>query len=105
MSRYTVSISGDLENKLEFYMKQKNITKKTTAIRECVETATNNENILVLFNELDKKLNRVLYRQNMYRKLLEQFFVNMGFSKNQDANEDLLLKEFYDNNNKYMRFE
>lgn len=51
--------------------------------------------------DISQKLNRILYRQNLNKKLLEQIFVNLGFPVNEIVENDTLLKQFYKNNNKY----
>lgn len=83
-------------------MKEHKIKLRSVAIKDCINKATNKEDINNFYSELDKKLNRILYRQNMNKKLLEQFFVNMGFPVNEKIENDLSLKQFYQNNNNYI---
>lgn len=46
------------------------------------------ESSLDLINDLDSKLNRLLYREELTKKLLAQFFVNMEFAKNISLDSD-----------------
>lgn|SRR5574344_1737314 len=102
MSRYTVDLTGEIENKLKEYMKENKIKLRSVGIKNCIVDATNKENINIFLLELDKKFNKILYRQNMLKKLLEQLFVNMGFPVNEIVENDLVLKDFYDKNNKFI---
>ena len=80
-------------------MKENKIKKRSVAIKKCIEDATNKEGEKSFIIELDKKINRVLYRQNLNRKVLDQLFANMGFGTNMNVEADLLLKKIYDDNN------
>ena len=64
-----------------------------------IEKGIKEEEKIELFYEISEKLNRILYRQNIDKKLLEQLFANMGFPINEDPNKDKLLKSFYEKNN------
>lgn len=88
-----------MEEKLHCYMKENKIKKRSVAIKQCIEEATSKETTKSFIIELDKKLNRILYRQNLNRKILEQLFTNMDFGTNMDVETDLLLKKIYDDNN------
>ncbi len=59
------------------------------------------ESSLDLINDMDSKLNRLLYRETFTKKLLAQFFVNMGFAKNISLENDKCYQEFLESNNKY----
>lgn len=59
------------------------------------------ESSLDLISDLDSKLNRLLYRETLTKKLLEQFFVNMGFAKNISLDSDRCYQEFLIENDKY----
>lgn len=80
-------------------MRDNKIKMRSVAIKKCIEDATNKETDKSFMIELDKKLNRILYRQNLNRKILEQLFSNMDFGTNMDVETDLLLKKIYDDNN------
>lgn len=99
IGKYTIDISGALEEKLHRYMSDNKIKMRSVAIKKCIEDATNKETEKGFMLELDKKLNRILYRQNLNRKVLDQLFANMGFGTNIDVEADLLLKKIYDENN------
>lgn len=100
IGKYTIDISGALEEKLLHYMKDNKIKLRSVAIKKCIEVATDKESDKSFMIEIDKKLNRILYRQNLNRKILEQLFTNMGFGVNLNVENDSLLKKIYDDNNK-----
>lgn len=102
MARYTIDINNELEYKLKIYMKENNIKFRSVAIKKCIEDVTNKATNKIAIFELDRKLNRLLYRENQNRKLLEQLFVNMGFDSNKNVSQDPLLKNVYEINNKYI---
>ena len=82
-------------------MAEHKIQKKSEAIKNCIfKTIFNNEQQDSMY-DISQKLNRILYRQNLNKKLLEQIFVNLGFPVNEIVENDTLLKQFYKNNNKY----
>lgn len=102
IARYTIELSGDLEKKLQRYMKANDINLRSVAIKSCIEKATSKDDYEALALELDKKYNRILYRLNLNKKLLEQFFANMGFQVNYKVEDDVFLKQFYQDNNNYV---
>ena len=77
-------------------MKENNIKLKSVAIKRCIEIATNKDVDRSFLLELDRKLNRILYRQNLDKKILEQLFANMGFASNEDVDYDECLKKIYE---------
>lgn len=77
-------------------MKENNIKLRSIAIKRCIEDATIKENFKSALYEFDKKLNRILHRQSLNKKILEQLFSNMGFTENSDSKKDELLNEIYD---------
>lgn len=99
IGKYTIDISGALEEKLYRYMKDNKIKLRSVAIKKCIEYATDKETNKGFMLELDNKLNRILYRQNLNKKVLDQLFVNMGFGTNVNIETDLLLQKIYDDNN------
>ena len=54
-----------------------------------------------MLKDIDSKLNRIIYRENIQKKLLEQFYANMVFKKNYDVKTDESLNRFYQENNIY----
>lgn len=83
------------------YMKENRIKSKAEAIRKCLKTAVNIESKYDMLKDMDSKLNRIIYRENIHKKLLEQLYANMVFRKNYDVKEDKSLIEFYQNNDFY----
>ena len=86
---------------LKNYMKENKIKSKAEAIRKCLKTAVNMESKYDMLKDMDSKLNRIIYRENIQKKLLEQFFANMVFRKNYDVKTDESLNKFYQDNNSY----
>ena len=101
MRKYTFIIDDELERKLVAFKKLNNIKSTSAVIRECMELVLGGNELFYSVNALDKKINRLLYRENMNKKLLEQLFVNLGFPENEKVKEDEPLKEFYETNNIY----
>ena len=98
IARYTIYLDEDLEKKLETYMKENKIKMKSVAIKDCIFKTIFNQDYDNSLTQLSQKLNRILYRQNINKKLIEQIFCNMGFPLNEKIEDDNLLKEFYENN-------
>lgn len=96
MARYTIDIDDELEMKLSKYMKDSNIKLRSKAIKSCILIATDKESDKDYIYSVDKKLNTILYRLSIYKKILEQLFVNMEFSENNDIPNDVLLKQLYE---------
>lgn len=101
MSRYTIDLSGHTESMLFNYMKKNDIKLKSVGIKKCIEEVNNQENLELKIIEIDNKLNRLLYRENLNKKLLEQIFANMVFPINEDISKDECLKEFNEKNKNY----
>ena len=53
-------------------MKENNIALKSVAIKKCIEEATNKDDLRMILTDIDKKINRLLHRENIDKKLLEQ---------------------------------
>ena len=70
------------------YMKENKMKTKAEAIRKCLKTAVNIEAKYDMLKDIDSKLNRIIYRENFQKKLLEQFYANMVFKKNYDVKTD-----------------
>lgn len=83
------------------YMKENKIKTKAEAIRKCLKTAVSIEAKYNMLKDIDSKLNRIIYRENIQKKLLEQFYANMEFPVDKDVNTEKGLQRFYENNNFY----
>lgn len=83
------------------YMKENRIKSKAEAIRKCLKTAVNIESKYDMLKDMDSKLNRIIYRENIQKKLLEQFYANMEFSIDKDVKAEPGLVRFYEKNNFY----
>lgn len=101
IARYTIDINEELNKKLNLYMKVNNISLRSVAIKKCIEDATNRNDLEKMFIEIEKKINRILYRQSINKKLIEQLYVNLGFPYNEKIENDKNLKEFYIKYNKF----
>lgn len=99
--KFSVSFNEKESLLLLNYMKENNIKSKAEAIRKCLKTAISIEAKYDMLKDMDSKLNRIIYRENIQKKLLEQFFANMVFRKNYDVKEDESLIKFYQDNNFY----
>ena len=69
MARYTISIDTRIETLLNNYMKENNIDLKSVAIKKCIEEATNKEDLRMILVDIDKKINRLLHRENIDKKI------------------------------------
>lgn len=49
---------------------------------------------LDLIRDLDSKLNRLLYKETLTKKLLTQFFANKRFAKNISLDSDYVIMNF-----------
>lgn len=83
---------------LSKYMKDNNIKTKAKTIRKCIESASRTISMNDMICDIDNKINRLLYRENFKKKLLEQFYENMEFVMDQDIKTEPSLRRFYDNN-------
>lgn len=102
MSRYTIELDDELETKLKEYMEDNNIKLRSKAIKNCILVATNKATDKSYIYGIDKKLNTILYRLNLNKKILEQIFSNMEFAQNVSCFDDPLLKQIYEEyNSKY----
>lgn len=103
MAKFSINLCDKTEELLKQYMDNNNIKFKRDAIERCILAVASEEEHQSNIDEIDKKLNRILYRLSINTKLLEQSFVNMGFQFNEEVKQDSLLQEFYDKNNKYKK--
>lgn len=99
--KFSVLLNEDESILLKNYMKENKIKSKAEAIRKCLKTAVNMESKYDMLKDMDSKLNRIIYKENIQKKLLEQFFANMVFRKNYDVKTDESLNKFYQDNNSY----
>lgn len=87
---------------LDKFIMKNNCKSKAEAIRKCIELAVWLESRNYLLMDINNKLNRIIYRKNIQKKLLEQFYANMEFRVDQDVKTDESLKRFYQNNSFYL---
>lgn len=99
--KFSVLLNKKESTLLLNYMKENKIKTKAEVIRKCLKTAVNIETKYDMLKDMDSKLNRLLYRENIQKKLLEQFYANMVFKKNYDVKTDESLIKFYQENNIY----
>ena len=99
--KFSVLLSSKESVLLLNYMKENKIKTKAEAIRKCLKTAVSIEAKYDMLKDMDSKLNRIIYRENIQKKLLEQFYANMVFKKNYDVKTDESLNKFYQDNNYY----
>ena len=86
---------------LDTLMKKFKLKNRSEVIRKCIDLAMYQESSLDMMNDIDSKLKRLLYRETFTKKLLAQFFVNMGFAKNISLENDRCYQEFFDANIRY----
>lgn len=102
MSKFSVKLYDEEELLLSEFMKQNNIKNKADAVRKCIKLAVNFESRNDLLLDINDKLNRIIYRENIQKKLLEQFYANMEFPVDHDVKTEQGLVRFYENNNFYL---
>ena len=86
---------------LDTLMKKFKLKNRSEVIRKCIDLAMYQKSSLDLISDLDSKLNRLLYRETMIKKLLAQFFINMSFAKNISLEQDKCYQEFLIETDKY----
>lgn len=99
--KFSVALNEKESILLLDYMKENNIKSKAEAIRKCLRTAVSIEAKYDMLKDIDSKLNRIIYRENIQKKLLEQFYANMEFPVDKDIKTKLGLVRFYKKNNFY----
>lgn len=99
--KFSVALNEKESILLLDYMKENKIKSKAEAIRKCLRTTANLESKYDMLKDIDSKLNRLLYRENIQKKLLEQFYANMEFPIDKDVKTEKGLQRFYENNNFY----
>ena len=86
---------------IDTLMKKFKLKNRSEVVRKCIDLAMYQESSLDKIEDLDSKLNRLLYRENITKNLLAQFFVNMGFRRNIPLEDSECYQDFLDKNNKY----
>lgn len=99
--KFSVALNEKESILLLDYMKENKIKSKAEAIRKCIRTAVSIEAKYDMLKDIDSKLNRLLYRENIQKKLLKQFYANMEFPVDKDVKNEKGLQRFYENNNFY----
>lgn len=99
--KFSVALNEKESILLLDYMKENKIKTKAEAIRKCIRTAVSIESKYDMLKDIDSKLNRIIYRENIQKKLLEQFYANMEFPVDKDVKTEKGLQRFYQNNNFY----
>jgi len=102
MSKFSVNLYEDETIMLNDLIKKYNYKSKADVVRGCIKIAYNIESTFDKLSDIDNKLNRLLYRENITKKLVEQFYANMEFKKDQDVKTEEGLVRFYENNNFYI---
>ncbi len=82
-------------------MKENKIKRKAKAIRKCLRTTVNLQSKYDLLLDINNKLNRIIYRENIQKKLLEQFYVNMEFPVDKNIKAEPDFVRFYEKSNFY----
>lgn len=100
--KFSVALNEKESVLLLDYMKENKIKSKAEAIRKCLRTAVSVEAKYDMLKDIDSKLNRIIYRENIQKKLLEQFYANMEFPVDKDIKTEQGLQRFYEKNNFYI---
>lgn len=99
--KFSVSLNEKESILLLDYMKENEIKTKAEAIRKCIRNTVTIESKYDLLLDINNKLNRIIYRENIQKKLLEQFYANMEFPVDKDVKTEPSLVRFYEKNNFY----
>lgn len=99
--KFSISLNEKESILLLDYMKENKIKSKAEAIRKCIRATVTIESKEDLLLDINNKLNRIVYRENIQKKLLEQFYANMEFPVDKDVKTEKGLQRFYQNNNFY----
>lgn len=89
---------------LNDFMKKNNSKSKADAVRKRIRIACNLQSREDLLLDINNKINRIIYREKIQKKLLEQFYANMEFPVDQDVKAEKGLVRFYENNSFYYLF-
>lgn len=82
-------------------MEDNGFKNKSIAVRECIKRSVAIHDTDTMLFDLNNKINRLIHNQYLTKKLLEQLFTNLKFSKNSDIKSNKVLEEFYENFDKY----
>ena len=82
---------------LNKFMQENNFKNKSVAVRECIKRSVTIHDANTILFDLNNKINRLIHNQYLTKKLLEQLFTNLKFSKNSDIKSNEVLEEFYEN--------
>ena len=99
MKRFSVSVSDELYQELNYYVKKNKITKTDLFDKLLKEHLNipkeiiNVEDIFKTIKEIEVSLSKVKQKQNIHFNLALQHFVNQGFRTNLDINFDECSKE------------
>lgn len=99
--KFSVSLNEKESVLLLDYIKENKIKSKAEAIRKCIRATVNLESKEDLLLDINNKLNRIVYRENIQKKLLEQFYANMEFPVDKYVEIEPGLVRFYEKNNFY----
>ena len=99
--KFSVSLNEKESVLLLDYIKENKIKSKAEAIRKCIRATVNLESKEDLLLDINNKLNRIVYRENIQKKLLEQFYANMEFPVDKGVEIEPGLVRFYEKNNFY----
>ena len=69
--KISVLLNEDESILLKNYMKENKIKSKAEAIRKCLKIAVSIETKYDMLKDIDSKLNRIIYRENIQKKLLK----------------------------------
>ena len=97
----TFRVDDEERKMIDRFMEKNKIQNRSEAIRECIKRAVDTQTIENFIFDINNKINRLVAINTSTRKLLEQFFANMGFKKNIDVKKCESLEEFKEKNNKY----
>ena len=95
-TRFTLRISNDLSKLLDIYVVKNKLKSKNEAIINILNLHLKNGETFKSFQDLDRKLERLLKLESLNKILLEQSFCNHGFPINMDRKEDMRLQELYE---------
>ena len=79
MSKFSVKLYDKEELLLSEFMKQNNIKNKADAVRKCIKLAVNFESRNDLLLDINDKLNRIIYRENIQKNYWNNFMQIWNF--------------------------
>ena len=96
MNRTSISFSDKQEADIKNYMIKNNISLKSKAVREIVDSYFQYETNFEDLKKLSKKVDSMVGLLNVIKSLSEQIYMNMGIRENQNPKDNESLQEFYD---------